>query len=188
MSKFFSEAIYIVPGAKRPFHSKKDAMYFCADNGIDAKRMEKYDSGKEYQRYLELSEMQRNGEICKLRRQVEYEIIPEHSEMVHVKDKIVKTYWVAGAQFETKGSALEFCRDNGIRRGDITSFDTIVPVMKKHVIEQRAVYTADFVYVVCATNEEIVEDVKSDYTRKEKDYVLRRKLMLHVHGIRVKES
>ena len=46
-------------------------------------------------------------------------------------------------------------------------------------------YTADFSYV--KDGKLIVEDVKSEYTRQEEDYVLRRKLMLLVHGIYVEE-
>lgn len=51
--------------------------------------------------------------------------------------------------------------------------------------ERAAVYTADFRYI-----EEgmlVVEDVKSKATAKLADYVLRRKLMLAVHGIEVRE-
>lgn len=48
-----------------------------------------------------------------------------------------------------------------------------------------AYYTADFQYV--RDGKTIVEDVKSKYTREEKDYVLRRKMMLYVNGIYVEE-
>lgn len=49
----------------------------------------------------------------------------------------------------------------------------------ERVVEKRAVYTADFVYF---KKEEIgyvriIEDTKSEHTRKEKDYILRKKLM-----------
>lgn len=188
MSKFYSEAVYIVPGAKRPFHNKKDALYYCADNHIDPKRMEKYDSNKEYRRFLELRQSLEAGVIKHLRRQVAYEIIPEHFEMLHVRDKVVKTYWVSGAKFSTRKEAAAFCKSQGLKQSNITSYDTLEPVMKKNIIEQRAIYTADFVYEDAVTGQTIVEDVKSEYTRKEKDYILRRKLMLHVHGIRIKET
>lgn len=46
-------------------------------------------------------------------------------------------------------------------------------------------YTADFQYV--RNGKTIVEDVKSKITREEKDYVLRRKLMLYVNHIYVEE-
>lgn len=188
MSKFYSEAVYVVAGAKRPFHNKKDALYYCADNHIDPKRMEKYDSNKEYIRFLELCQSLNAGKIKHLRRQVAYEIIPEHYEMLHVRDRVVKTYWVSGVKFSTRKEAAAFCEAEGLKKSCITSYDTLEPVMKKNVIEQRAIYTADFVYEDVATGKTIVEDVKSEYTRKEKDYILRRKLMLHVHGIRIKET
>ena len=64
--------------------------------------------------------------------------------------------------------------------------DTIGPrggVKEGKVIEQECSYIADFVYY----NKEgsfVVEDTKGFRT---KDYVIKRKLMLHVHGIRIEE-
>lgn len=51
--------------------------------------------------------------------------------------------------------------------------------------ERAAVYTADFRYIEDGVL--VVEDVKSKATAKLADYVLRRKLMLFVHGIEVRE-
>ena len=48
-----------------------------------------------------------------------------------------------------------------------------------------AKYTADFQYT--RDGKTIVEDVKSIKTREEKDYVLRRKLMMYVNHIYVEE-
>jgi len=50
---------------------------------------------------------------------------------------------------------------------------------------QAAHYTADFKYI--RDGKEIVEDVKSTYTREDQAYILRRKLMYLVHGIYVEE-
>lgn len=50
---------------------------------------------------------------------------------------------------------------------------------------QAAHYTADFKYI--RAGKEIVEDVKSSYTREDQAYILRRKLMYLVHGIYVEE-
>lgn len=47
------------------------------------------------------------------------------------------------------------------------------------------VYTPDFRYK--RDGKEIVEEVKSEYTRHEKDYVIRRKLILYTLGIYVEE-
>ena len=51
------------------------------------------------------------------------------------------------------------------------------------VIERRCVYVADFVYD--QDGETVVEDVKG---RRTKEYVLKRKLLLHQFGIRIKET
>lgn len=52
--------------------------------------------------------------------------------------------------------------------------------------ERACTYIADFVYIDRKTGEKIVEDVKSPATRTEA-YRIKRKLMLLVHGIRIKE-
>ena len=51
-------------------------------------------------------------------------------------------------------------------------------------LERKVEYVADFVYTITDTGENIVEDAKGMRT---KDYILKRKLMLAVHGIRIKE-
>lgn len=52
-------------------------------------------------------------------------------------------------------------------------------------IERAVKYIADFVYKD-HLGRTIVEDVKG-YTRTNPDYIIKRKLMLYIHGIRVKE-
>ena len=52
------------------------------------------------------------------------------------------------------------------------------------LLERKVDYVADFVYTIVETGENVVEDSKGVRT---KDYILKRKLMLAVHGIRVKE-
>lgn len=56
--------------------------------------------------------------------------------------------------------------------------------MKGKVIERKVSYTADFVYFDRRKQEVVVEDAKGVKTR---DYVMRRKLMLYIHGIRITE-
>lgn len=51
-------------------------------------------------------------------------------------------------------------------------------------VERKVEYVADFTYFDCVTEEYVVEDVKGVRT---KDYIIKRKLMLWVHGIRIKE-
>lgn len=53
---------------------------------------------------------------------------------------------------------------------------------KEVCIEKAVVYVADFVYM--ENGKLVVEDTKGIKT---KDYIIKRKLMLYTHGIRVKE-
>lgn len=50
------------------------------------------------------------------------------------------------------------------------------------VVEKSCVYIADFVYT--ENGETVVEDTKGFRT---KEYIIKRKLMLYVHGIRIRE-
>lgn len=52
------------------------------------------------------------------------------------------------------------------------------------LLEKECSYIADFVYKVVETGEIVVEDTKGFRT---KDYVIKRKLMLFVYGIQIKE-
>ena len=52
----------------------------------------------------------------------------------------------------------------------------------KKCIERECAYIADFVYEEAGKT--VVEDTKGFRT---KDYIIKRKLMLHVHGIRISE-
>lgn len=52
------------------------------------------------------------------------------------------------------------------------------------LIEKEVAYVADFVYTDPETGETVVEDTKGMRT---KDYVIKRKLMLYVHGVRIRE-
>lgn len=51
---------------------------------------------------------------------------------------------------------------------------------KKSLLEKSMSYYADFVY--CKDGDLVVEDSKGFET---KEYIIKRKLMLHVHGIRI---
>jgi hypothetical protein len=54
----------------------------------------------------------------------------------------------------------------------------------RRLIERKVENVADFVYTNVETGENIVEDTKGVKT---KDYIIKRKLMLSVYGIRIKE-
>jgi hypothetical protein len=57
-------------------------------------------------------------------------------------------------------------------------------VKKGKVIEHEVAYYADFVYKDLATGETVVEDTKGLKTH---DYIIKRKMMLYFHGIRIRE-
>ena len=54
----------------------------------------------------------------------------------------------------------------------------------KRCLEKSCVYKADFVYIDNETGQQVVEDVKGFRT---KEYKIKKKLMLYIHGIKIKE-
>ena len=62
----------------------------------------------------------------------------------------------------------------------------LIPSQKRDgkVVERECAYVADFVYHDAHTGELVVEDTKGVRT---KDYVIKRKLMLSIYNIRIKE-
>lgn len=57
-------------------------------------------------------------------------------------------------------------------------------VIKGKVIERPVTYIADFVYIITDTGEKVVEDTKGFRTQ---EYIIKRKLMLYIHGLRIRE-
>ena len=57
-------------------------------------------------------------------------------------------------------------------------------VIKGRLIERKVEYVADFVYIDLQTGEKVVEDTKGMRTP---DYILKRKMLLYFHGIRIRE-
>lgn len=51
-------------------------------------------------------------------------------------------------------------------------------------VEKSCVYVADFVYTDCRNGQQVVEDAKGHKTEA---YIIKRKLLLYIHGIRIKE-
>jgi hypothetical protein len=101
---------------------------------------------------------------------------------------------VDGKKFD---SFLEAKRYSQLRllekAGDITDLRTqvkyvLIPSQKRKdgSVERECSYIADFVYMDRMTRETVVEDTKSAAT-KTREYVIKRKLMLHVHGIEIRE-
>lgn len=54
----------------------------------------------------------------------------------------------------------------------------------KRLVEKSCDYIADFEYIDTETNQKVVEDTKGFRT---KDYIIKRKIMLFRHNIRIKE-
>lgn len=104
----------------------------------------KFDSKKEYNRFCELSLLEKAGTITDLQRQVKFLLIPEQ----RLPDRV------------------------GVRGG----------IYKGLVLERKCCYIADFVYQ--KDGKTVVEDTKGYRTS---DYIIKRKLMLSVYGIRIKE-
>ena len=117
-----------------------------------------FDSRREAGRYRELKLLERAGKITDLCLQVRYELIP--------------------AAFEEVPTGEVYKR--GERKGE--------PKYKRVCVEHGVDYIADFVYLEDGNT--VVEDAKG-YRDPEsatyKVFVLKRKLMLYLHGIRVKE-
>lgn len=65
------------------------------------------------------------------------------------------------------------------QRGTLKGF----PKTKKVCVEQSVYYIADFAYID-ENGATVVEDTKG---KKTKDYIIKRKLMLYVHGIKINE-
>lgn len=65
--------------------------------------------------------------------------------------------------------------------------DTVGPrggIKPGRLIEHEVSYIADFVYRDTETGKTVVEDTKGV---RPKEYIIKRKLMLYVHGIRIRE-
>lgn len=100
---------------------------------------------------------------------------------------------VDGILFDSKREAERWCELKLMERaGLITDLFRqfpikLIPAQKDEngkVIERAVGYVADFVYTNKETGKTIYEDVKGVRT---KEYLLKRKMCLYFHGIRIKE-
>ena len=117
-----------------------------------------FPSIKEGNRYCELKLLQMAGKISDLEWQKKYNLLPAHYETVETGE-----FYKVGAK---KGQ----------------------PKTKQICIEQAVGYFADFVYK--ENGQTIVEDVKGFRDTSSATYakfVLKRKMMLYFHGIKIKE-
>lgn len=107
-----------------------------------------------------------------------------------------------GISFDSKKEAHRYCELKLLlRAGKISNLELqkpfeLIPAQREpstmtktgkeklgRVIEQSVKYIADFVYID-DSGKTVVEDTKGVKT---KDYIIKRKLMLYVYGIRIKE-
>lgn len=99
---------------------------------------------------------------------------------------------VDGIKFQSKREAHRWCELKLMERAGIitqlsrqTQFE-LIPNQRENgkVVERAVTYNADFTYY--ENGHYVCEDVKSPYTRTPQ-YVIKRKLLLYVHGIKIKE-
>jgi len=112
---------------------------------------------------------------------------------------------INGQHFDSKKEAARFAQlDKMQQAGLISQLQTqvvyeLIPAQyapatigargamhKGKLLERAVTYRADFVYIN-ATGETVVEDVKSAMTKHKPEYVIKRKLMLYKHGIKISE-
>ena len=107
-----------------------------------------FDSKREAERFLVLSDAERRGIISNLECQPTWELVPHQ-------------YRTEIVQLKTKTKEVQ------------------------RLVERKIEYTADFKYI--KNGEVVVEDVKINKFLLPKEFVLKRKLMLWRHNIRIRE-
>jgi hypothetical protein len=113
----------------------------------------------------------KNASIKEARRGAELKLLEKAGVITNLREQV--KYVLIPAQYETyeryskKGKRLK----DGVR-----------------LLERECSYIADFVYTIAETGENIVEDTKGYKGGTAYDlFVVKRKLMLAVHSIRIKE-
>ena len=102
---------------------------------------------------------------------------------------------IRGIKFDSRREAARYVELLAMQRaGEIYELDCqsafelipaqLAPSGRK---ERRVTYVADFAYYRVSDGRRVVEDVKSPVTAKLPAYIIKRKLMLQVHGIEVAE-
>ena len=103
------------------------------------------------------------------------------------KYKNVKTV-LDGITFDSKKESVRYAELMLLQRsGLIQNLRLQVPfeLIPKQQGERAVKYIADFTYT--ENGEPVVEDTKSEITRANPTYILKRKLLLWVHELRIKE-
>ena len=99
---------------------------------------------------------------------------------------------IDGITFDSKKEALRYAELKLLARaGAISALELqkefeLIPTQRigKKVVERAVIYKADFYYYDRKTGKYVVEDTKGVRT---KEYIIKRKLMLYVYGIKIIE-
>jgi len=77
-----------------------------------------------------------------------------------------------------------------LKQGEIGLLELQKPflLIEANETERKCEYWADFCYIIVKTGEYVVEDVKSEITRKLPTYIMKRKLMKAKFNIEIKEK
>lgn len=101
---------------------------------------------------------------------------------------------IPGRTFDSRKEYNRYCELLLLERGGYISDlklqvkYVLIPAQRDDsgkIIERECSYIADFVYFDNVSHETVVEDVKGVRT---KEYLIKRKLMLARHGIRIRET
>lgn len=125
-----------------------------------------FHSQKEYRRFCELVLLERAGRIQDLQRQVKFVLIPTQYERYERYSNKTGKRLADGVRAVEK----ECCY--------VADFVYQAPVSKQYINDEGHLVFAD-------GYETVVEDSKGIRTP---EYIIKRKLMLHVHGIKIKET
>ena len=116
---------------------------------------------------------------------------------------------IDGITFDSKHEAERYCQLKLLQRaGQISNLELqkefiLIPAQykseerygkngkrlkdKQILVERKVSYFADFTYVEVESGQMIVEDAKSEITRTDKTYILKRKMLRHFYGLEVQE-
>lgn len=127
---------------------------------------------------------------------------PNYNRKINNKYNNLKTYR-DGIAFDSKREAIRYTQLKLLLdAGEISDLErqvkfVLIPTQREpdiigprggrkpgKLIEKECFYVADFVYIDNKTGEKVIEDTKGMRTP---DYLIKRKLMLKVHGIRIRE-
>lgn len=156
----------------KPFaHGARNGQSSRKHNKYGAKRVGEHASKKEHNRANQLKLWQRTGLISNLREQVPFELIPaQYDGYVCQREQCEACSDIAGCGSQKRGR---------------TKCGIAMKYKPSRIeIEKACKYIADFVYTDNDTGQTVVEDTKGVRT---KEYIIKRKLMLYLHGIRIKE-